>query len=64
MEKNLLLISIAINFVFLFFGGYIIHKKGGFGYLKRKFNNQNDYNAYYYYYAKKSIFEIMPNDTS
>jgi hypothetical protein len=62
MEKNLLLISIAINFVFLFFGGYIIHKKGGFGYLKRKFNNQNDYNAYYY--AKKSIFEIMPNDTS
>jgi lysophospholipase L1-like esterase len=62
MEKNLLLISIAINFVFLFFGGYIIHKKGGIAYLKSKFNTQNDYGTYYY--AKKSIFENMPNATS
>jgi hypothetical protein len=62
MENNLLLISIVINLVLLLFGGYIIHKKGGFAYLKRKFITQNDYETYYY--AKKSIFEIMPNDTS
>jgi len=68
MKKKLLLISIAFNILFLLFGGYVIHKKGGIDYLKRKLHiqkenvNQNDYGPYYN--AKKSIFEIMPNDTS
>jgi len=66
--KKILTISIIINILFVLFGGYVIHKKGGIDYLKRKFNlqtettNQQDYGVYYK--AKKSIFEIMPNDTS
>jgi lysophospholipase L1-like esterase len=68
MKKKLFLISITFNILFLLFGGYVIHKKGGIDYLKRKLNiqkenvTQNDYGPYYD--AKKSIFEIMPNDTS
>jgi lysophospholipase L1-like esterase len=70
MKKKSLIISIAFNILFLLFGGYVIHKKGGVDYLKRKLNiqkenvnlNLNDYGPYYK--AKKSIFEIMPNDTS
>jgi lysophospholipase L1-like esterase len=68
MKKNLLFISITFNILFLLFGGYVINKKGGIDYLKIKLNiqkenvNQNDYGPYYN--AKKSIFEIMPNDIS
>ncbi|MEB2781486.1 GDSL-type esterase/lipase family protein [Algoriphagus sp. C2-6-M1] len=68
MKKNSLVISISINILFLLFGGYVIHSKGGIDYLKRILSlqkentNQQDYGVYYD--AKKSIFEIMPNDTS
>jgi len=70
MKNKLFLISVIFNALFLIFGGYLIHKKGGIDYLKRKFKLQNetqtqkpkDYGVYYN--AKKSIFEIMPNDTN
>ena len=67
MKKKLLLISVVINILFLLFGGYVIHKKGGIDYVKRKLNlsdNQTDENWGNYYKAKKTIFEIMPNDTN
>ena len=64
--KKTLLISLILNLLFILFGGYVIHRKGGIEYLKMKFNplplevskNYGDY-----YYEKKSIFEILPNDT-
>jgi len=65
MKKRVLLISVIINILFLLFGGYIIHIKGGIDYLKPKFNisdGQTEWSDYYK--AKKSIFEIMPNDTN
>jgi len=67
MKRNLLLISVFFNISSLLLGGYVIHKKGGIDYLKSKFNiqkaskNQKDYGVYYK--NKKSIYEIMPNDT-
>ena len=67
MKKKLLLISVVINILFLLFGGYVIHKKGGIDYVKRKLNlsdNQTEENWSNYYKAKKTIFEIMPNDTN
>ena len=67
MKKKLLLISVVFNILFLLFGGYVIHKKGGIDYLKRKLNfsdGQTEKNWSNYYKAKKTIFEIMPNDTN
>ena len=67
MKKRVLLISVIINILFLLFGGYIIHKKGGIDYLKLKLNisnGQTENNWSNYYKAKKTIFEIMPNDTN
>jgi hypothetical protein len=66
--KKALTFSIIINILFIQFGGYVINKKGGIDYLKLKFGlqteiaNQQDYGTNYK--AKKSIFEIMPNDTN
>lgn len=66
--KKALTISVIINILFILFGGYVIQKKGGIDYLKRKFGIQTevvsatDYGVYYK--TKKSIFEIMPNDTN
>jgi len=66
--KKWLVISVVINILFILFGGYVIHKKGGVDYLRKKFNLQtetaNQQNYGVYYQAKKAIFEIMPNDTS
>lgn len=67
MKKKLLLISVVFNILFLLFGGYVIHKKGGIDYLKRKLNfsdGQTEKNESNYYKTKKAIFEIMPNDTN
>lgn len=66
--KRIFTISLIFNFSFILFIFYVIHKKGGLNYLKLKFNIQSntlpvkDYGTYYY--AKKSIFEIMPNDSA
>lgn len=68
--KKVLIISIVFNIFFIVFGGYHIHKRGGIKYLKNKFNEQSEsqipvkqiYDGYYY--EKKSIFEIMPNDSN
>ncbi len=65
--KKALTISIIINILFLLFGGYVLHKKGGIDYLKRKFNTQQEtVNSIYgiHYDTKKSFFESMPNDTN
>lgn len=64
--KKTLVISVIINILFILFGGYIIHKKGGFKYLKQNSSKllkiEQDYSLYYK--TKRSIFEIMPNDTN
>ncbi|MFA7361617.1 MAG: GDSL-type esterase/lipase family protein [Candidatus Kapaibacterium sp.] len=64
--KKTLVISVIINILFILFGGYVIHKKGGLDYLKQNSAKlseiQQDYNLYYK--TKRSIFEIMPNDTN
>lgn len=67
--KKALIISIIINILFVLFGGYVVYKKGGIDYLKEKFKfnlktdtaNEEAYSESYM--AKKSIFDIMPNDT-
>lgn len=62
--KKTLAFSVIINFFFLLFGSYVIHKKGGIDYLKMKLNPSVAHSGYSdYYYAKKDLFEIMPNDT-
>ncbi|HEV8513914.1 MAG TPA: GDSL-type esterase/lipase family protein, partial [Cyclobacteriaceae bacterium] len=66
--KNAFAISLIINIVMILVCGYVIFTKGGIEYLKAKFNIQSKIqlkqNYSPYYKAKKSIFEIMPNDTS
>jgi len=65
-----------LNILFILFSGYLFHKKGGLNYLERILNpkssetqkidknqqTQHDYG--FHYKGKKSLFEIMPNDTS
>ncbi|MCB9034586.1 MAG: G-D-S-L family lipolytic protein [Chitinophagales bacterium] len=70
--RKALTISIIINILFVGFGGYVIHKKGGIVYLERKFKTaqttqttqttQTGFGVYYE--AKKQFFESMPNDTN
>ncbi|WP_157961200.1 GDSL-type esterase/lipase family protein [Lutibacter citreus] len=66
--NELFKISIIINILFILFGGYIIHKKGGIDYLKTKFNTltkttvEKDYGDFYQ--IKRSIFKILPNETN
>lgn len=72
--KKAFAISIIFNVLFVLFGGYVIHKRGGIDYLKSRFNlhpekvNQTDTaNQLRHgvsYKTQKSIFEIMPNDTN
>jgi hypothetical protein len=63
--KKILLFSLLINLLFIFFGGYIVHRKGGIDYLKMKINPPVATKEYGdYYYEKKSIFEVLPNDTN
>ena len=65
--KKALTISIIINFIFILFGGYVIHLKGGMNYFKEKVNflTDKEEDGYTIYYKeKKSIYEVMPNDTN
>ncbi|MDP2335146.1 MAG: GDSL-type esterase/lipase family protein [Bacteroidota bacterium] len=63
--KKTLAFSVIINLLFILFGGYVIHRKGGIDYLKMKLNPSLAQSGYSdHYNVKKSIFEIMPNDTS
>jgi lysophospholipase L1-like esterase len=78
VSKKLLFTLVGFNIIFILIGGYALSEKGGIDYLKRKLNtqkesvnqkdhqkesvNQKDHNASYY--TKKSIFEIMPNNTN
>jgi lysophospholipase L1-like esterase len=62
--KKILIISLAFNLLLILIGGYVILKKGGITYLRMVIapQNQGQYNNYYY--LKKSVFEMMPNDTN
>lgn len=66
--KKVFIFSITINLLFIIYSGFVIQKRGGFDYLSKRFNPQKEmvviekHNDYYR--ASKSIFEIMPNDTS
>jgi len=64
--RKALTISIIINILFVGFGGYVIHKKGGIDYLERKFKTTQTTQTGFgvYYEAKKQFFEAMPNDTN
>lgn len=59
MKKELLFISILFNVLFLLCGSYIIHKKGGFSYLKALLSSsKNEYGASYN--LKRNIYKVMP----
>lgn len=67
--KKVLTISVIINILFFLFGGYIIHRRGSVGYLKKRFLKETihrkpliDYSIYHK--SKQRLFEIMPNDTN
>jgi lysophospholipase L1-like esterase len=65
VKKNLIL-SLSLNVLFILYGTYIIHGRGGFSYLKERLNPKpsvkQDINKAYYQ-TKESIFEAMPADT-
>ncbi len=58
-------ISIILNIIFILFGIYMIHKRGGINYVKQKLhltkNPEENYHVKYYK-AKKSIFDVMPTN--
>jgi len=61
--KKFLTISLILNMLFFFFGGYVFYKLGGIDYIKSKFKTmQTGFGAYYQ--AKYQFFEAMPNDTN
>ena len=68
--KKAFSISIFLNILFILHIGYIIKQKGGINYLKTKINSQietvslQDSSIYFYHNTKKSIYEVMPNDTN
>ena len=63
--KKTLLISLILNLLFILFGGYVIHRKGGIEYLKMKFNPSGTKSEYGQYYdLRKELFEILPNDSN
>src|SRR5690606_5446856 len=67
MKKGLI-ISITINLVFIVFGSYVIHKKGGMDYLQKFFSRKktdtNTYQGTGHSKIRTSFFEAMPNDTN
>lgn len=65
--RKTLVISLSINLLFVFFGGYVIHRRGGIEYLKMRLNPsppvlQSEYGGYYD--IRKGLFEILPNDSN
>ena len=63
--KKKFVVSLIINLLLFFTGGYIIVKKGGFDYLIRKLNPEIIDRKYgVYYETKKSVFEVMPNNVN
>lgn len=64
--KKIIYISVGINIILLFIISYAIYEKGGVSYLKLKLNPPIESLHYdnVFYLTKKSIFEIMPNDTN
>lgn len=63
MKKNLT-ISFILNIFFSILFGYVIYTKGGIDYLKIKLHLTTSSKFGYdpYYYQKKSLFELLPND--
>jgi lysophospholipase L1-like esterase len=61
--KSALIISLILNFVLVFIGGYVVYKKGGINWMHTKVEtvlNRNKTTENYltpYYLTKKSIFE-------
>ncbi len=67
MKRKILIISVVFNILFILVSGIIIQKKGGVDFLKRILNlldNPPAQNWTNYYKAKRSIFELMPNEAN
>ena len=65
--KKLLATSIILNIIFMLILGYVALEKGGLSYIKSKVGLEKPYwywKNYQQWYNKKSLYEIMPNDTS
>jgi lysophospholipase L1-like esterase len=67
MKEKLLLLSLILNLVLIGFSSYFIIKKGGLSFIKRKMGIGQGYsdNGFGPYYdQRKSLFELLPRDTS
>jgi len=62
--KFLLILSIILNFTLIFFGGYLVYKKGGITYLKNLFESSSENDFDVHYQTKKSIFKTLPKNES
>lgn len=68
LKKRMLIFSILLNISFVILIAFIIERKGGVDYIKSKMDTEStkglsNYDTDYYY-SKKSIFEVMPNDSN
>jgi hypothetical protein len=68
IKKRLLTFSVILNIVFVILVAFIIDRKGGVDYIKSKLETESvkgliKYDTDYYN-SKKSIFEVMPNDSN
>jgi len=66
-HKKILILSTVLNLLFITLGGYVVVKKGGLPFLKKRIISmfaasiQNDKVHKPYYYQKKSLYELLPN---
>ncbi len=66
-HKKILVLSIALNLLFITFAGYVVVKKGGIPFIKKRiismFAAPIKKNKVHkpYYYQKKSLYELLPN---
>jgi lysophospholipase L1-like esterase len=66
-HKKILILSIALNLLFITLAGYVVVKKGGLPFIKKRIISmfaasiQNDKVHKPYYYQKKSLYELLPN---
>lgn len=71
MRKKILIFSLLLNLIFVVFIITRIIERGGIPYLKQRFGFEKEaivekqdstHKLNYYYYQRKSLFEILPDD--
>lgn len=64
MKKRVLIVSLAINLIFLLGTFYAIYTKGGLAFIKTKLGVNEGSKFTPHYYERKSLFSLLPKDTS